>query len=96
MHWDTLHEAVRSAVEHREDWPLPICIVAEWSPEGRSVAPGRFRPVPGDAPEASARQAILRLEQPDLMLLVEQAEDFLALDEVLDELIAWQARRERP
>lgn len=91
--WVPLHEAIREAVAHREEWPPPILVIAQPPlPSGRQPGgPGQFCALPASAaPEA--RPPVLRLSAADLEALAACGPDTEALDAELDRIIREQAR----
>lgn len=88
----TLYDAVREAVTHRDDWPLPIYVVPAAPRAPRSMTPGCFRALAGDAPEELARRAVIRLSGDDLRALAPCADDFQALDAVVERIISNASR----
>ena len=85
MPWDTLHEAVRCAVGHRHDWPLPIAIVADWEETGRTPGPARYSARPAGSDDTHA--AVFSLGLDELLTLAPLLDDFLELDRALESLL---------
>lgn len=91
MPWDTLHEAVRCAVAHRYDWPLPIAIIAEWEETGRPPGPARYGARPAGSSGTNA--AVFSLALDDLITLAPLLDDFTLLDEALDGFLQHSGRQ---
>lgn len=89
--WVSLLEAVRRAVLHRRDWPLPISIVARPpAPAGRWLGPGLFSAVPASSC-GPGPPAVFRLGEAELSALALAVHDPHELDRQLNLIARAQA-----